>query len=746
MNRYISENKELMQEWDWEANANLDPAKLTYGSKKKVWWKCPKCGGKWQATVYSRTGKDKTGCPYCAGKKVLVGFNDLATTDPYLAKEWHPAKNGDLKPTDVTKGNHKKVWWNCSQCGHEWRTTIANRGWNHNGCPVCANRICVPGKNDLMTTNPELAKEWHPIKNGDLKPTDVVAGSGRKVWWKCSQCGHEWKTEVVSRGLGKHGCPKCSKIQGVKALIKFHVKRKGSLAENMPELAKEWHPTKNGDLTPYDITAGSNRKVWWKCPLGHEYQATIYNRKHSNCPICNLRKATSFPEQAIFYYIKKFWPNSLNKYKDFFNRCMEFDIYIPERKIAIEYDGVQWHKTDVQHKREIKKYEFCKKHKIHLIRVKEQREGSWDNTADKVYYIPVMDKRNFHALERIIYRLLTSMGGLVPSLEKINIEKDKNEILQYLSKMDNSLADVRPDVAAKWNYEKNGNLTPNMFSVSSNEVVWWKCPNCGKEWKTSIATMTVEIYGCPECSKNKKGKTITKFHVEQKGSLAEREPELVKEWHPTKNGDLIPANVTAGSGKKVWWLCSKCGYEWQATIENRGLNHQGCPACANKVCISGRNDLATTNPHLAKEWHPTKNGDLKPTDVVAGSGRKVWWKCSQCGHEWKTVVVSRGYGHCDCPECSKSKKGKALAKFHVEQKGSLAENMPELAKEWHSTKNNDLTPYDIAASSHKKAWWKCSECGYEWQAVVRERAKGFCKCPNCSEKPNAGQLKFDFMK
>lgn len=734
-----------MQEWDWEANADLDPAKITYGSEKKVWWKCPKCLGKWQAAVCDRTRKDKTGCPYCAGRKVLPGFNDLATINPRLATEWHPAKNGDLKATDVTVGSHRKVWWKCS-CGYEWETPIADRAWNHNGCPACSNKVCIPGRNDLATTNPNLADEWHKTKNGDLKPTDVVAGSGKKVWWKCSRCEYEWKTVVVSRGVYHHGCPKCSKIQGVKTLTKFHVKRKGSLAENMPELAKEWHPTKNGDLTPDDITASSNKKVWWKCPLGHEYQASIANRRRTNCPICNLRKATSFPEQALFYYIKKFWPDSLNKYKDYFKRGMEFDIYIPELKTAIEYDGIQWHKTISQHIKEIKKYEFCKKHKIHLIRVKEHREGSWNNTADEIYYIPVMDKRNFHALEKVIYRLLTSMGGLLPSREKINIEKDKNEILQYLSKMDNSLADIRPDVAAKWNYEKNGNLTPNMFTVSSNEIVWWKCPDCGKEWKTSIATMTVEVYGCPECSKNKKGKTITKFHVEQKGSLAEKEPELAKEWHPTKNGDLTPADVTAGSAKKVWWLCLKCSHEWQTTVEARGLKHQGCPVCSNRACVSGKNDLMTTDPELAKEWHPTKNGNLKSTDVVAGSGRKVWWLCPNCGYEWQAVVVARGVYHRGCPECSKIQKGKAITKRLVQQQGSLAEKMPELAPEWHPTKNGDLTPYDITVGSHQKVWWKCLKCGYEWQAVVRERVKGFCKCPHCSKKGKTGQLNFDFMK
>ena len=153
--QYLSENTELMKEWDWKANADLAPSSLTLGSHKKAWWKCPKCKGKWQAYISDRTGKDSrhhTKCPYCSGRKVLSGFNDLATINPRLASEWHPTKNGNLKPVDVTIGSGKKVWWKCSKCGHEWQAIIESRVLYHRGCPACSNKVCVPGKNDLATT------------------------------------------------------------------------------------------------------------------------------------------------------------------------------------------------------------------------------------------------------------------------------------------------------------------------------------------------------------------------------------------------------------------------------------------------------------------------------------------------------------------------------------------------------------------------------------------------------------------
>ena len=132
--RYVSDNAQLMAEWDWEKNNELgfEPNTLTLGSGRKVWWKCCK-GHEWQAYIYDRNnGK---GCPYCAGKKVLKGYNDLQTINPTLAKEWNYEKNGNLKPENFTVNSGQKIWWKC-QKGHEWQATIHNRN-KGNGCPYC---------------------------------------------------------------------------------------------------------------------------------------------------------------------------------------------------------------------------------------------------------------------------------------------------------------------------------------------------------------------------------------------------------------------------------------------------------------------------------------------------------------------------------------------------------------------------------------------------------------------------------
>ena len=204
--QYVSDNARLMAEWDCEKNTGLgfDPTKLTLGSHTKVWWKCT-TGHEWEAVIASRNSG--CGCPYCAGKKVVRGENDLQTINPTLSKEWNCEKNNGLMPTDVMPNSSQKVWWQCTQ-GHEWQATIKDRN-SGCGCPYCAGKKVSKGFNDLQTVNPTISKQWHYEKNNGLTPADVTPNSHIKVWWKCSQ-GHEWQAMIAHRNRGS-GCPVCRK-------------------------------------------------------------------------------------------------------------------------------------------------------------------------------------------------------------------------------------------------------------------------------------------------------------------------------------------------------------------------------------------------------------------------------------------------------------------------------------------------------------------------------------------------------
>ena len=180
--QYVSDDARLVKEWNWNKNEGISPTQIGAGSSRRVWWICEK-GHEWESSANTRTSKNGAGCPYCSNRKVLVGFNDLASVNPTLASEWHPEMNGNIGPQDVVYGSNKKVWWKCKK-GHEWQATINSRS-NGIGCPFCSGKSAIKGYNDLQTINPTLANEWNHEKNNGLTPSDVMPKSGKKVWWKC---------------------------------------------------------------------------------------------------------------------------------------------------------------------------------------------------------------------------------------------------------------------------------------------------------------------------------------------------------------------------------------------------------------------------------------------------------------------------------------------------------------------------------------------------------------------------------
>ena len=570
---------------------------------------------------------------------------------------------------------------------------------------------------------PNLMDEWDWEKNALISPATLSVGSKQKVWWKCKK-GHEWEASISHRAIRGQGCPFCSGRRAISG--------ETDLATLNPKLAAEWHPTKNGDLKPNQITIHSGKKIWWLCSYGHEWQATPRDRDMDNtgCPYCSARRQTSFPEQAIYFYIKKLFPNAVNRYKDIFSNSMELDIFIPDISLGIEYDGLHWHRTEKEHLKEKSKYEICKEHGIILIRVKENHKNTWEDVADKIIYVE--KRRNYERLSQLIRELFdyilyirggTDISASISSNITIDVEIDQAEIHSYLTEIEGSLEELRPDLVEEWDFEKNGRLLPSMFSLHSNDIVWWKCKKCGHKWRAMINTRTrPNGSGCAICGNAKKGKTFHKGYLSANGSLAQNNPELAADWHPTLNGDLSPDNITAASPIKVWWLCKKCGHEWQASPNNRSKG-VGCPCCSGRVPKIGVNDLATINPILASEWHPTKNAPLLPNAILPKSGIKVWWLCSQCGHEWQASPHSRSAGH-GCPCCS----GR-VAKVGV---NDLATINPALASEWHPTKNAPLMPNMILPNYSKKVWWKCPKCAHEWQALVYSRFGGR-GCPNCNK-------------
>ena len=293
-----------------------------------------------------------------------------------------------------------------------------------------------------------------------------------------------------------------------------------------------------------------------------------------------------------------------------------------------------------------------------------------------------------------------------------------------------SLEAVAPYLVEEWDEERNGKSASEVMAKTGRPDYWWVCKNDeSHQWKASLSNRVNIGSGCPYCS-NK--------IASASNNLLVLYPEIAKQWHPTKNGRKNPEDYPAGSHKRAWWKCSEGpDHEWSGVIGERATQgRKSCPFCLGRR-PSVTNSLETLHPTLAGEWHPTRNGDLMPSNVTSGTHRKVWWKCPEgIDHEWRTTVDARARGGTKCPFCSGNK---------VSITNCLATTRPKLAREWHPTKNGKMTPYNIMRGSDKKAWWQCSiNPNHEWKTRIANRGAHGGGCPICGKFNQ--RLVFEFVK
>ncbi|MGN7191981.1 zinc-ribbon domain-containing protein [Curtobacterium sp. SAFR-003] len=389
-------------------------------------------------------------------------------------------------------------------------------------------------RRSLVDARPDLVAEIHPTRNPDLDILGLTTGSGKRVWWRAS-CGHEWDAVVNNRVNGSN-CPFCSNHR---VLAGFN-----DLASQRPDLLGQWHPTKNM-LDPTTISPQSSKRAWWLCPEGHEWEAKVANRFHGNgCPVCKLPRGEEFAAKK---------------------------------------------------------------------------------RARRALGLPIKHR------EKVGWRL---PQGLLVGI--------------------NDMATLRPDLALEFHPTKNAPATPGTVSAGTGVRLWWRCEE-GHEWQMTGNARTVGGAGCAVCgaatamaSGEKRAGSGRALHVGI-NDLATRRPDIAAEWHPTKNGDRAPSDVTSSTGVKAWWL-DAFGHEWESVIASRTGGGAGCPVCSGRRTLAGFNDLATMRPDVAASWHPTRNDELRPTDVTQYSNRIVWWQDAE-GHEWRSTVNNRSHDQ-GCPVCA----------------------------------------------------------------------------------------------
>lgn len=276
----------------------------------------------------------------------------------------------------------------------------------------------------------------------------------------------------------------------------------------------------------------------------------------------------------------------------------------------------------------------------------------------------------------------------------------------------NSMAETHPALAAQWHQELNEDITPSHITGAGNsQKYWWQCEQ-GHAWQETPNNRS-KARACPYCS----GQRV----IVDETSLDVTHPAIAKEWDFAANGDLRPEVIQPGSGKKVAWICPR-QHSYMATVDSRTGRGTGCPVCANLKVLKGFNDLATTHPEIASEWDHELNGEIQPEDVVAGSKTKRHWVC-QLGHRYTSAAVTRVAGK-GCAVCAGAK---VLAGFN-----DLATVNATVAKEWHPTLNEELTPTAVTAGSGRKVFWVCA-LSHVYEQTVAKRVAG-SGCPVCANK------------
>lgn len=633
----------------------------------------------------------------------------LSDERPDLLSEWDYEKNSSIcSPTEIAVGSNKKVWWKCAR-GHSYQQTVDKKTARQYGCPICSGKKVLKGYNDLLTLAPELVKEWDYEKNKTLSPEEVSLHSNKKAWWKCTKCGYEWENQINHRSNG-HGCPQCAKKQRIKSFRENTYLRRGEndLSTLRPDLVNEWDFERNEDISPQDFTCNSNEKVWWKCAIcGNKWQATIHNRasRNSGCPKCMKHERTSFPEQALLFYIQRLFPEAQNSFTDIFAPSKrELDIYIPEINVGIEYDGKMWHRDERSLRVGKEKYSVCKAKSIKLIRVSEEK-GNNKEYCDHYIYRNGLDD---DSLDTAIRETITLISD---DKVDVNTARDRNKIMkQYITFIKNkSIAIMYPEAVKEWDTEKNDGITPDMVNATTPNKYWWRCEK-GHSYQSAPANKLVNNYGCPICS----GKRfLSGFN-----DLESKYPLIAKQWDYEGNFPTKPSDIKAGSQVKYWWKCEK-GHRYQCTPNSKTSHNLGCPYCSGRAVQEGYNDLATTNPEMLSIWDYNKN-TISPETVTAGSQKKIWWVCAQNHHWEKKIVQQVKYNFCPICEGRKLETGE----------NDLATTHPELAREWCFEKNACL-PTQVTRTCDEYVWWKCAECGFLWKQRVNARVHAGTGCPQC---------------
>jgi predicted nucleic acid-binding Zn-ribbon protein len=574
---------------------------------------CTVCGYQWPGIPNNLLRGE--GCGQCAGhlKKTTASFvEEMKRINPSI----------QIVGEYVDSKTH--IACKCLVCGHEWSPIPSSLLKGH-GCKLCAEK--VNSKKRKLTTEQFL--ERLRIRNPGVQILENYIDFKTPIRCRCV-CGNDSWLVKPGNLLKGSLCKECAGQRSAK-------KQKGHSRPNKhkkthEEFIKECFE-KNPTILIIGDYSGADNMLEVQCKrCGHIWNPRAQVLlKGSGCPKCHRKMQTSFAEQAIFFYVKKQYPNSVNGYKNGFGQS-ELDIFIPELQIGIEYDGRKWHKN--KENIEMRKYSICNDRGITLIRVRERKVRDVAQICDYIIYSEYGDRKNYISLDRCIrelLRLLNISADVDCNRDRIKIQE------QYFKRIEEqSLGTLFPELAKEWHQPSNGNITPFMVKPKSNVAYYWACPDCGEIYPAPPANR-IAGSGCASCAGVKK---LTHEEFEHR----------VLEKHP----NLILLGKYHNSTEQIKCQCTTCGQIWDATPQSI-TNGKGCKKCWNKAMADQKRKTQEVFLEQVKQRHPR----ITVLGKYENSHSEILCRCDVCGNEWSPVAQSliAGYG---CSNCAGTKSRKVV--------------------------------------------------------------------------------------
>lgn len=633
------------------------------------------------------------------------------TVDYRLSKGWTPEQAVGLKqrpshagktpgiPVKVRGREFSNIKQAAKHFGRSYTYIFARL---KEGCTIEQALGLIKRTVSLQSEYPELAKQWHRDKNAPLTADTVTPHSGIKAWWLCPQ-GHSWQAVINSRARGGHGCPYCAG-QKPTADRNFAVK--------YPELVKEWDFEKNQNVRPDECSPRSQRKAWWKCAKGHSWQAIIGNRTRkwkSACPFCSNRMlcagnslAQVRPDIATDWHPDKNAPLT------------------PNDVVAGGSTKVWWickhgHEWQAPVGRRVFAGSGCSKCALQTSRIEIAVYSELVALFDEVLW-----REKIAGYECDVYLKENGIGIEIdgvywhsrkPEQELKKSKAFESEGLLLFRLRENGLHPISErDLSFKFSDKEFHVVSRLVSSLLKHATLMDSQRRKLQNYIEGPGLINERFY-------RKLLSDLPAPPLDQ--SLAIKMPDIAKEWAYDLNAPLLPEHFRRAANKNVWWRCAS-GHIWKTSINSRGSQGTGCPACPRKKkIVTDENNFAAVYPDIAREWHQGKNGSLLPENIRPHAGQKIWWQCSK-GHEWQAVAASRANGT-GCPYC--------YGRYPTNE-NNLASKYPELLAEWDWEKNKGLNPSDFTPHVGKKVWWRCGK-GHDWQATIYNRAKNKSGCPIC---------------